>query len=119
MHSFLQEAREAARKIGQENIKLAKERGIKFYTGKLSISDGVRQLGYTNNSVEIQKCFSQFINGDFGNNQPSEDIEINKRSIESGYGDVMGEYEIDGHKIWIKTDLNEDATTTIFLPKEW
>lgn len=40
-------------------------------------------------------------------------------AIASGYGDVMGEYYIDGHKIWIKTDLNENTTTTVFLPEEW
>lgn len=118
MNTFLQEARTYARNIGQKNLQFAKEKGIEFCIGRLNISDGVQQLGYSSDSPEIHNCFSRFKNGDFGK-QPPEDIEINKRAIESGYGDVMGEYELNGHKIWIKTDLNENITTTIFLPEEW
>lgn len=118
MNDFLKEARAYAQKIGQKNLRLAKENGVKFYTGKIIVSDGVQHLGYSDQSSALQECLSRYKNGDYGK-QPKEDLEINERSIASGYCDVMGEYEVDGHKIWIKTDLNENTTTTIFLPEEW
>lgn len=118
MSNFLKEAREYAKKIGQKNLKLAKENGVKFYLGRVIISDGIQRWGYSNNSANLEECLLRYKNGDYGK-QPKEDVEINERSIASGYGDVMGEYKIDGHRIWIKTDLNENTTTTIFLPQEW
>ena len=47
------------------------------------------------------------------------DAAINDKAIETGYGDVMGIYRLNGHVIWIKTDLNECTRTTILLPEEW
>ena len=47
------------------------------------------------------------------------DAAINDKAIETGYGDVMGIYQLNGHVIWIKTDLNECTRTTILLPEEW
>ena len=49
----------------------------------------------------------------------TEDAAINDKAIETGYGDVMGIYRLNGHVIWIKTDLNECTRTTILLPEEW
>ena len=118
MDDFMLEIRNRIRKTGQRNLRLAKENGTKFYIGRVSISDELQELGYSYDTPVIQECFTKYINGDYGH-QPEEDIEINERAIASGYGDVMGEYYIDGHKVWIKTDLNEDTTTTIFLPEEW
>ncbi len=118
MSDFLKEAMENAKKAGQRNLKLAKENGIKFYLGKVIISDGLQRLGYSNNSANLEECLSKYKNGDYGK-QPKEDVEINERAIAFGYGDVMGEYKVDGRRIWIQTDLNENTTTTIFLPEEW
>ena len=118
MDSFLQEARAYARELGQRNLRIIKKNGNKFFIGRLVISDGVKRLGYSNNSKILQECLSSYKNGDYGE-QPKEDIEINERAIASGHGDVMGEYNIDGHRIWIKTDLSENIITTIFLPEEW
>lgn len=119
MNDFLQEVREQAKRVGEQNITLAKKNGMKFYIGKLSISDGVQHLGYSYDSKVIQDCLSRYQHDDYGEDQYPEDIETNERAIASGYGDVMGEYIIDGHKIWIQTNLCEDTMTTIFLPEEW
>lgn len=118
MDDLMRELRNQVREIGKRNLELAKEYGTKFYIGRIVVSDGLQELGYSYDTPSIQECFSKYINGDYGK-QPKEDVEMNERTITYGYGDIMGEYYIDGHKIWIKTDLNEDATTTIFLPKEW
>ena len=115
----LQKYSNEIKQIKQKNLNHAKENGTKFYLGNISISDGIKRMGYTEDSAVIKDCIAKYINGDFGDNQHPEDIEINKRTIATGYGDVMGEYIIDGHKIWIKTDLNENTMTTIFLPEEW
>lgn len=88
VNDFFKEARAYAQKIGQKNIRLAKENGVKFYTGKIIISEGVQHLGYSDQSSVLQKCLSRYKNGDYGK-QPEEDIEINERSIACGYGDVM------------------------------
>lgn len=118
MDDFMLEIRNQIRKAGQRNLRLAKENGTKFYIGRVTISDELQELGYWYHTPVIQECLSKYKSGDYGQ-QPKEDIEINERAIASGYGDVMGEYYIDGHKIWIKTDLNENTTTTVFLPEEW
>jgi len=118
INEFLQKARAHAREVGQNNLRIAGEKGIRFYMGRLLISDGLQELGYSDKSIVLQECLSRYKSGDYGK-QPKEDIEINEKAIASGYGDVMGEYIIDGHRIWIKTDLNENTTTTIFLPEEW
>ena len=78
MDSFLQEAKAYARELGQRNLRIIKKNG--------------------NNSKILQECLLRYINGDYGE-QPKEDIEINERAIASGYGDVMGEYNIDGYRI--------------------
>lgn len=46
------------------------------------------------------------------------DAEINDQHIKNGYGDVIGIYNMDGHEIWIQTNLCEDTVTTIYLPDE-
>ncbi len=88
MSNFLKEAREYAKKIGKRNLKLAKENGIKFYLGRVIISDGLQRLGYSNNSVKLEECISRYKNGDYGK-QPKEDIEMNERAIAFGYGDQL------------------------------
>ena len=46
------------------------------------------------------------------------DAEINDQHIKNGYGDVIGIYNMDGHEIWIQTNLCEDTVTTIYLTDE-
>lgn len=115
----LEKLRNEIKAIGQINLNYAKENGTKFYLGKITVSEGIKHIGYTEDSTIIQDCISRYKNGDYGDNQYSEDIETNEKAIAIGYGDVMGEYTIDGRIIWIKTDLSENTTTTIFFPEEW
>ena len=115
---FLLAVQNHSLEIGKRNIELAQKHGNKFYIGNLTITDGVQRKGFTIDSIELDEAFEKFINGDWGNT-PVEDAEINNRSIESGYGDIMGDYMVDGVRIWIKTALCENTTTTILLPEEW
>ena len=120
MEELKKEIRNSIQEIGRSNIAKAHENNSKFYIGELIISDGVRNKGYSYDSIELnEKAYKKFINCDWGTINATEDIETNERNIERGYGDVMGEYEVDGNKIWIKTDLGKDTVTTIYLPSEW
>ena len=112
----LAEEIEEVKKIGRKNIEKAKKFGEPFFTGRIYITDGVRELGYSEDSPELDKIYSRYIECDWGE---EEDTDINEKSIEIGYGDIMGVYRLDGHVIWIKTDLNEHTRTTILLPQEW
>ena len=73
-------------------------------------------MGYTHDSIPLAEQFERFIKCDWGGG--GEDAEINNQHIKSGYGDVIGIYNLDGHEIWIQTDLCEDTITTIYLPDE-
>ena len=68
----------------------------------MHITDGVRAL---EDSAELDDIFSRYIKCDWG--EGWSDAAINDKAIETGYGDVMGIYRLNGHVIWIKTDLNE------------
>ena len=105
------------RKTGKKNIERAKRYGKPFFIGRIYITDGVRELGYSEESPELDKLFKKYMKCDWG--EVREDAAINNRTIEAGYGDIMGIYRLDGHVIWIKTDLNEYPSTTILLPQEW
>ena len=113
---FLSYIRGISREIGKANLTKAATTGKRFYMGSLNISDGVRALGYTLNSKEVQTLIQKYEECDWG--EGWEDAEINERAIETGYGDIMGVYRLSGEEIWIKTDLNESPCTTIFLPEE-
>ena len=120
MEELKKEIRNNIQEIGRSNIAKAHENNSKFYIGKLIISDGVRNKGYSYDSIELnEKAYKKFINCDWGTINATENIEMNERNIERGYGDVMGEYDVGGNKIWIKTDLGKDTLTTIYLPSEW
>ena len=112
----LKEIREEIRKVGLKNIEKAKKTHNKFYLGDIRISDEIKKKGYTLSSEPLAEIFERFKNCDWG--YDNEDVKINENSIKTGYGDVLGIYEIDGIKIWIQTDFCEDTVTTIFLPEE-
>lgn len=105
------------RKIGKKNLEYAQKTGRPFHIGNLHITDGVRALGYSEDTAELDDIFSKYIKCDWG--EGWSDAAINDKTIETGYGDVMGIYRLNGHVIWIKTDLNECTRTTILLPEEW
>lgn len=116
--AFLSAMREQVNVAKEKNLKEAKKLGEKFYTGNICIMPGVRALGLTMDSPELDEIFKRFMNCDWGDT-PKEDEAINETSIKSGYGDIMGSYIVNGVKIWIKTDLCEGTRTTIMLPSEW
>lgn len=105
-----------AQKIGKKNIERAQKEGQAFYTGEVCVTDGVQSLGYTENSHELNELYSRYIKCDWGEGEC--DAAINTKTIETGYGDIMGIYRLNGQVIWIITDLNEYTTTTILLPEE-
>lgn len=67
-------------------------------------------------SHELNELYSRYIKCDWGEGEC--DAAINTKTIETGYGDIMGIYRLNGQVIWIITDLNEYTTTTILLPEE-
>jgi len=113
---MLKDIRKETGSIGQKNYQLAKEFKQKFYTGRIVISDGLRSMGYTIDSIPLAEQFEKFIKCNWGEGE--EDAEINKKHIKNGYGDVVGVYNLEGHEIWIQTDLCENTVTTIYLPDE-
>lgn len=105
-----------SQKIGKKNIEKAQKEGQAFYIGEVYITDGVRALGYTEDSQELNELYSKYIKCDWGEGQS--DAAINDKAIETGYGDIVGIYHLNGQIIWIITDLNESTRTTILLPQE-
>ena len=113
---FLDYMRKESRKVGAANLKRVANTGKRFYLGELNISNGVMAMGYNLDSTEIQSLLKTHESCDWG--EGWEDAKINEAAIRSGHGDVIGIYRLDGKKVWIQTDLNEDPQTTIFLPEE-
>lgn len=113
----INEFAEEYKRIGKRNIEKAKEINKKFFIGRLHISEGVRELGYNYESIELDRLFKKFMNCDWG--EGWEDAHINEQAIQMGFGDIMGVYKLNGKTIWIMTNLNENTETTIFLPEEW
>ena len=48
-------------KIGQINIEKAKNMGRKFFIGRICITDGIRRMGYSEESPELNELFEKFI----------------------------------------------------------
>lgn len=113
---FLSYMRKESRKVGAANLKKVASTGKRFYLGELNISNGVMALGYDLNSEEIQSLLRIYESCDWG--EGWEDAKINEAAIQSGHGDTIGIYRLNGKEVWIQTDLNEDPQTTIFLPEE-
>lgn len=105
-------------KIGAKNVERAKEHGDKFWTGRLYISDGLRKLGYSEDSIDLNDVFTKYCNGDWGDTDP-DDMKINDNTVETGYGDIMGKYYLDGKTIYIKTTMAEEVETWMFLREEF
>ena len=106
------------KEIGDRNIQLAEKKHLKFYLGQIVISPGCQQKGFNEDNGQLIDIFNRYINCDWGK-LPEEDIALNEKTVSSGYGDIMGEYFIDGIKIWIQTQLDEVTITKIYLPEEW
>ena len=54
------------RKIGKKNLEYAQKAGRPFHIGNLHITDGVRALGYSEDSTELDDIFSKYIKCDWG-----------------------------------------------------
>lgn len=113
---FLAYMRKESRKVGEANLKRVANTGKRFYLGESKISNGVMMLGYNLDSEEIQSLLKKYKDCDWG--EGWEDAKINEAAIQSGHGDTIGIYRLNGKEVWIQTDLNEDPQTTIFLPEE-
>ena len=114
----LEMIRAEVRKIGAKNVERAKEHGDKFWTGRLYISDGLRKLGYSENSIDLNDVFTKYCEGDWGDTC-SDDARINDNTVETGFGDIMGKYHLNERTIYIKTTMAEDTETYIFLREEF
>lgn len=104
--------------IGNKNKKSAEKNAQKFYLGRLYVSEGCERKGLNYSNIELGQQFGRYIVGDWGD-IPKEDVEINNRSVDSGYGDILGVYDVTGIEVWIHTSLDKEVETTIFLPDEY
>lgn len=111
----LNEVRRENKKTGVKNLKL-NTNGSTFYLGEIRLSDGLKKKGFTLNTPSLVEAFERFKHRDWGYTHL--DVKINEACLNSGYGDVLGIYTIDGVKVWIQTDFTEDTVTTIYLPEE-
>ena len=114
----LEMIRAEVRKTGMVNVVKAKEYGEKFWTGRLRISDGLKELGYSDESDDLNEIFAKYCNGDWGDTDP-DDAKINDNTVETGYGDIMGKYYLNGKTIYIKTTMAEYVETWMFLREEF
>ena len=69
---------------------------------------------------ELWECVSRHMNGDYGT-VGSDSVKINRSNLNHNCGNVMSQYEINGTRIWIITELGDSETTytTILLPSEY
>lgn len=109
--------REQTKANRKNNLKSARRIGETFYTGDIHISPGVEKLGLTIDSPELDEAFGRYLDCDWGGCE--EDADINEATMKSGYGNIMGSYNINGAEIWIVTDTEDGTRTTILLPTEW
>jgi hypothetical protein len=73
------------------------------------VLDAVGMLGVNRVIERHSKC-------DWG--EASEDsIQMNNEAVESGDGDILSVYDINGTKVWVQTYIGK--VTTVLLPSEY
>ena len=69
---------------------------------------------------DLWECVDRHMKGDYGT-VGSDSVKINRSNLNHNCGNVMSQYEINGTRIWIITELGDSETTytTILLPEEY
>ena len=93
-----------------------------MFIGGLHTTRGVERL-LINGEIsheELWECVSRHQRRDYGT-IGSDSVKINRSNLNHNCGNVMSQYEIDGTRVWIITELGDSETThtTILLPSEY
>ena len=93
-----------------------------MYLGGLVTTRGIEQLLNSKQIThsDLYNCVDRHIKMDYGT-IGEDSVEINNRNLNHNCGNVMSQYEVNGIRIWIITELGDSETTytTILLPEEY
>ena len=93
-----------------------------MYIGGLHMTRGIQKLVDAGelDYKDLWDLVSRHINLDYGT-VGSDSVRINNSNLNHNCGNVMSQYELEGRRIWIITEIGDIDTTytTILLPSEY